>query len=156
VPTKNQLLSCQQARGYWHQWHMGLPSLCYKWKWKEITDLKIEVVKVSQNPTWKPEERQNACETFRCNPRGVGITISRAELAAAIIYGYPHIATDSLTSMHQIKKQLSHPNFHSPTFRGMSFINPLPKQSTSHLAHSFPQSKIPHRLSRQWICWRSC
>ena len=41
------------------------------------------------------------------NPRGVGITntISRAELAAiavAIIHGYSHIATDSLTSMHQI------------------------------------------------------
>jgi len=44
------------------------------------------------------------------NPRGVGITnttTSRAKLAAiaaAIIHGYSHIATDSLTSMHQIKK----------------------------------------------------
>jgi hypothetical protein len=57
------------------------------------------------------------------NPRGVGIinTISRAELAAiaaAIIYGYSHIATDSLTSMHQIKKQLSHPNFHRRHIQG--------------------------------------
>jgi hypothetical protein len=46
------------------------------------------------------------------NPRGIGInnTISRAKLAAlasAIIHGYSHISTDSLTSMHQIKKQLS-------------------------------------------------
>ena len=52
------------------------------------------------------------------NPRGVGITntISHAELAAAAaaasIYGYSHIATDSLTSVRQIKKLLSHPNLH--------------------------------------------
>jgi ribonuclease HI len=43
------------------------------------------------------------------NPKGMGITntISRAELAAiaaAVIHGYSHIATDSLTSLHQIKK----------------------------------------------------
>jgi ribonuclease HI len=49
------------------------------------------------------------------NLKGMGITntISRAELAAiaaAVIHGYTHIATDSLTSLHQIKKQLSHPN----------------------------------------------
>ena len=53
------------------------------------------------------------------NPRGVGTinTISRAELAAiaaVIIHGCSHIATDSLTSMHQIKKQLLHPNLQSP------------------------------------------
>jgi ribonuclease HI len=51
------------------------------------------------------------------NPKGMGIihTISRAELAAiaaAVTHGYSHIATDSLTSLHQIKKQLSHPNLH--------------------------------------------
>ena len=48
------------------------------------------------------------------NPRGVGITntISRAELAAAITHGYSHIATGSLISMHQIKKQFSHPSLH--------------------------------------------
>jgi ribonuclease HI len=49
------------------------------------------------------------------NPIGVNITnISRAEVAAiaAIIPSYSHIATDSLTLMHQIKKQLSHPNLH--------------------------------------------
>jgi len=45
------------------------------------------------------------------NPKGMGITntISRADLAAiaaAVIHGYSHIATDSLTSLHQIKKQL--------------------------------------------------
>ena len=39
------------------------------------------------------------------NPKGMGITntISRAELAAiaaAVIHGYTHIATDSLTSLH--------------------------------------------------------
>jgi len=57
------------------------------------------------------------------SPKGVGLTntISRAELAAiaaAIIHGYSHIATDSLTSMHQIKKQLSHPNLHRHYIQG--------------------------------------
>jgi ribonuclease HI len=57
------------------------------------------------------------------NPRGVGITntISRAELAAiaaTIIHGYSHIATDSLTSRQQIKKQLSHPNLHRHHIQG--------------------------------------
>ena len=44
------------------------------------------------------------------NLKGVGITntISHAELAAAVIHGYSHTATDSLTSLHQFKKQLSH------------------------------------------------
>ena len=57
------------------------------------------------------------------NPIGMGITntISRAELAAiaaAVIHGYTHIATDSLTSLHQIKKQLSHPNLHRHHIQG--------------------------------------
>jgi hypothetical protein len=49
------------------------------------------------------------------------LSISRAELAAiaaAIIHGYSHIATDSLTSMHQITKQLSHPNLHRHHIQG--------------------------------------
>jgi hypothetical protein len=51
------------------------------------------------------------------NPKGMGITntISRAELAAiaaAVIHGYSHIATGNLTSLHQTKKELSHPNIH--------------------------------------------
>jgi len=48
-------------------------------------------------------------------------TISRAELgaiAAAVTHGYSHIATDSLTSLHQIKKQLSHPNLHRHHIQG--------------------------------------
>jgi hypothetical protein len=57
------------------------------------------------------------------NPRGVGITntISRADLAAiaaTIIHGYSHIATDSLTTMHQFIKQLSHPNLHRHHIQG--------------------------------------
>jgi len=56
------------------------------------------------------------------NPKGMGITntISRAELAAiaaAVIHG-THIATDSLTSLHQIKKQLSQPNLHRHHIQG--------------------------------------
>ena len=52
---------------------------------------------------------------------GITNTISRAELAAiavAVTHGYLHIATDSLTSLHQIKKQLSHPNLHRHHIQG--------------------------------------
>jgi ribonuclease HI len=52
---------------------------------------------------------------------GITNTISRAELAAiaaAVIHGDSHIATDSLTSLHQIKKQLSHPNLHRHHIQG--------------------------------------
>jgi len=57
------------------------------------------------------------------NPKGMGITntISRAELAAiaaAVTHGHSHIATDSLTSLHQIKQQLSHPNLHRHHIQG--------------------------------------
>jgi len=52
---------------------------------------------------------------------GITNTISSAELAAiaaAVIHGYSHIATDSLTSLHQIQKQLSHPNLHRHHIQG--------------------------------------
>ena len=52
---------------------------------------------------------------------GITNTISCAELAAiaaAVIHGYSHIATDSLTSLHQIKKQLSHPNLYRHHIQG--------------------------------------
>ena len=53
---------------------------------------------------------------------GITNTISRAELAAkaaaVIIHGYSHVATDSLTSLHQIKKQLSHPDLHRHHIQG--------------------------------------
>jgi len=52
---------------------------------------------------------------------GITNTTSRAELAAiaaAVIHGYSHTATDSLTSLHQIKKQLSHPNLHRHHIQG--------------------------------------
>jgi hypothetical protein len=52
---------------------------------------------------------------------GITNTISRAELAAiaaAVIHGYSHIATDSLTSLHQIKKELSQPNLHRHYIQG--------------------------------------
>jgi hypothetical protein len=48
-------------------------------------------------------------------------TISRAELAAiaaAVIHGYSHIATDGLTSLHHFIKDLSHPNFHRHHIQG--------------------------------------
>ena len=52
---------------------------------------------------------------------GITNTISRADLeaiTAAVIHGYSHLATDSLTSLHQIKKQLSHPNLHRHHIQG--------------------------------------
>jgi hypothetical protein len=52
---------------------------------------------------------------------GITNTISRAELAAitaAVIHGFSHITTDSLTSLHQIKKELSHPNLHRHHIQG--------------------------------------
>ena len=63
------------------------------------------------------------CVSHYVNPKGMGITntISCAELAAiaaAVIYGYSHIATGSLASLHQIKKQLSHPNLHRHHIQG--------------------------------------
>ena len=54
-----------------------------------------------------------------------------AAIAAEIIHGYSHIATDSLTSMHQLKRQLSHPNLHRHHIQEVS-SKPLPKQSTIH------------------------
>ena len=73
------------------------------------------------------------------NPKGMGIanTISRAGLAAiaaAVIHGYSHIATDSLTSLRQIKKELSHPNLHRHHIQGdvlQSIANKAIRQSPS-------------------------
>jgi len=50
-------------------------------------------------------------------PNGMGITntIGRAELAAitaAVLHGHSHIATDSLCSLHQIRKQILYPELH--------------------------------------------
>jgi len=41
-----------------------------------------------------------------------------AAIPAAIIHGYSHIGTYSLTSLHQIIKQLSHPNLHRHPIQG--------------------------------------
>ena len=52
---------------------------------------------------------------------GITNTISRADLeaiTAAVIHGYSHLATDSLTSLHQIKKQLPHPNLYRHHIQG--------------------------------------
>ena len=68
---------------------------------------------------------------------GITNTISRAELAAiaaAIIHGYSNIATDSLTSLHQIKKQLSHPNLHRHHIQG---------DDLQSIAQAIRQSPLP-------------
>ena len=41
-----------------------------------------------------------------------------ADIAAAVIHGYSQTATDSLTSLHKIKKELSHPNLHRHHIQG--------------------------------------
>jgi hypothetical protein len=83
------------------------------------------------------------------NPKGIGITntISRAELAAiaaAVIHGYSHIATDSLTSLHQIKKQLSHANLHRHHIQGNvpQSIAKAIRQSPSPI-HFFKVKSLP-------------
>ena len=71
--------------------------------------------------------------------------ISRAKLAAiaaAVIRGYSNIATDSLTSLHQIKKQLSHPNLHHHHIQGDVV------QSINYLCVHFSDSL--HRWGKTW------
>jgi hypothetical protein len=67
------------------------------------------------------QRRSVASWLFRATEISWANTISRAELAAiatAVTLGYSHIATDSLTSLHQIKKQLSHPNLNLHHIQG--------------------------------------
>ena len=83
--------------------------------------------------------------SYHVNLRGVGITstISRAELtalAAAINHGYSHIATDSLIPMHQIKKQLSHPNLHRHHIQGDTL------QSIAKALHQSPSPINFHKV----------
>jgi len=59
---------------------------------------------------------------------GAGITnkVGRAELAAvaaAFAHDHIHIATDSLTSLHQIRKQLLHPEKHHHHVQGDILMN---------------------------------
>jgi len=55
------------------------------------------------------------------NGMGITNTINRAELAAitaAILHGHSHIATDSLSSLHQIRKHLLYPELHCHHVQG--------------------------------------
>ena len=92
------------------------------WRDWTYTDGSLQKNKVGQDTksgAYHPHLNVSHC----VNPKGMGITntIPRAELAAiaaAIIHGYTHIATDSLTSLQQINKELSHPNLHSNHIQG--------------------------------------
>ncbi len=58
---------------------------------------------------------------FELNGMGITNTIDRAELAAitaAILQGHSHIATDSLSSLHQIRKHLLYPELHRHHVQG--------------------------------------
>jgi len=57
-----------------------------------------------------------------------------AAIAAAIKHGFSHIATGSLTSMHQIKKQLPHPQLARHHIQGSVLQN---------IAGSIHQSQLP-------------
>eukprot|EP00983_Pelagomonas_calceolata_P023369 735773-Pelagomonas_calceolata.AAC.1 len=60
-------------------------------------------------------------EVVELNGAGITNTICRAELAAvvaAITHPFSHIATDSLTSLHQIRKQLINPEKHKQHIQG--------------------------------------
>jgi hypothetical protein len=81
---------------------------------------------------------------------GITNTISRAELAAiaaAVTHGYSHIATNSLTSLHHIKKQLSYPNLHHIQGDVLQSIAIAIRQSPSPI-HFFKVSKVPCRYYR--------
>eukprot|EP00983_Pelagomonas_calceolata_P054672 1143803-Pelagomonas_calceolata.AAC.1 len=74
-------------------------------------------------------------------PNGVNITntIGRAELAAiaaALTSKYAHIATDSLSSLHQLKQQILNPEKHRHHVQGdvlKTILNPCPHLKRSHI-----------------------
>jgi len=52
---------------------------------------------------------------------GITNTISRGELAAitaAILHGHSHVAIDSLSCLHQIRKHLLYPDLHRHHVQG--------------------------------------
>ncbi len=66
-------------------------------------------------------------------------TIGRAELAAiaaAVTHDHIHIATDSLTSLHQNRKQLLYPEKHRHHVQGDNLLIPC---ITPNLTSSFVQ-----------------
>eukprot|EP00983_Pelagomonas_calceolata_P028419 890298-Pelagomonas_calceolata.AAC.1 len=73
-------------------------------------------------------------------PNGAGITntIGRAELAAisaALTHDYTHIATDSLSSLHLLRKQILYPERHRHHVQGdvMKRISNLARASQDHI-----------------------
>jgi len=73
-------------------------------------------------------------------PNGAGITntVGRAELAAitaAITHNHIHISTDSLTSLHQIRKQSLYPEKHRHHVLGdiLKFLSDMFYNSQSHI-----------------------
>eukprot|EP00983_Pelagomonas_calceolata_P057405 1145049-Pelagomonas_calceolata.AAC.3 len=73
-------------------------------------------------------------------PNGARITntIGRAELAAiatALANGYTHIATDNLSSPHQLRKQILYPEKHRRHAQGdvLETISNLARTSQGHI-----------------------
>eukprot|EP00983_Pelagomonas_calceolata_P002156 73448-Pelagomonas_calceolata.AAC.1 len=73
-------------------------------------------------------------------PNGAGITnfIGRAELAAiaaALTHDYTHIATDSLSSLHRLRKQILYPEKHRNHVQGdiLKTISNLARTSQGHV-----------------------
>eukprot|EP00983_Pelagomonas_calceolata_P068927 1150141-Pelagomonas_calceolata.AAC.2 len=72
------------------------------------------------------------------NSAGITNTICRAELAAkaaAITQSYSHIASESLTSLHQISKQLIYPEKHKQHVQGdvLKIISTLISNSKTNI-----------------------
>eukprot|EP00983_Pelagomonas_calceolata_P134489 1162065-Pelagomonas_calceolata.AAC.11 len=73
-------------------------------------------------------------------PNGAGITntIGRAEpaaIAAALTHNYTHIVTDSLSSLHQLRKQILYPEKHRHHVQGdfLKKISNLARASQDHI-----------------------
>ncbi len=72
------------------------------------------------------------------NSAGITNTIGRVELAAiaaAITHNHTHIATDSLTSLHQIRKHLLYPEKHRHHVQGdlLKILSNTIRNSQSHI-----------------------
>eukprot|EP00983_Pelagomonas_calceolata_P042804 1138661-Pelagomonas_calceolata.AAC.3 len=73
---------------------------------------------------------------------GITNTIARAELAAiaaSILQGHSYIATDSLSSLHQIRKQILYPELHCQHVQG-HILRKSYSSCATHLPLYIPKS----------------
>jgi len=90
-------------------------------------------------------------------PNGMGITnsINRTELAAitaAILHCHSHIATDSLSSLHLIRKHLLYPELHRHHVQGV--ILKIPASATHQTLCTYSKSNFTLVISVRML-WPS-